>query len=162
MNTVISMDGVLRGDTGDLIIDGLMVYRAFKVLGRVTLITEIPRNMSEVWLIMHGMPDFDDLLDGSVALDPKEPLKYRQIATIRSHGSIGMYIDADPSVVAEAMRLGIPTLLYSSPQYTRPEFRPDAPKGVRKWDDLVSERNRQQAMKAVDSRTHDKEFTSFE
>jgi hypothetical protein len=162
MNTAISMDGVLRGDTGDLIIDGLMVYRAFKVLGRVTLFTAIPRSMAEVWLIMHGMSDFDDLLDGTVRIDPKEPLRYRQIAVTRANGPINMYIDADPSVVAEAMRLGIPTMLYSSPQYVRPEFRPDAPKGVRKWDDLVNERSRQQAMKAVDPRLKDEEFSTFE
>ena len=162
MNTSIAMDGVLRGDTGDLIIDGLMVYRAFKVLGRVTLFTDLPRSMAEVWLIMHGMPDFDDLIDSSVRIDPKEPLRYRQIAVTRSNGPINMYIDADPSVVAEAMRLGIPTMLYSSPQYVRPEFRPDAPKGVRKWDDLVNERSRQQAMKAVDPRLKDEEFSTFE
>ena len=70
----------------------------------------------------------------------------------RAKGAVHLYVDADPAMVAEALRLGIPTLLSSSPSYARPEFRPDAPKGVRRWDDLMAERTRQQAMLAVDHR----------
>jgi len=74
-----------------------------------------------------------------------------------------MYVDADPTVVAEALRMGITSLLFSSPQYSRPEFRPDAPKEIRRWDDIVSERTRQQAMKAVDARfSNQDDLVNFE
>lgn len=162
MNIVLSLDGVLRSDTGDLVTDGLFMYRSMKVLGRVILLTSMDRQMAEVWLMMHNMSDYDELIDSSVALDPSEKLRHRQLAVARTRGEITMYVDADPSMVAESLRLGITSLLFSSPQYSRPEFRPDAPKGVRRWDDLVGERTRQQALKAADYRLQQDDLASFE
>jgi len=163
MNIVFSLDGVLRGGAGDLVTDGLLLYRSMKVLGRVVLITEMDRPLAEVWCMMHNLGDYDDLLDPSVLVDPAENVKYRQIAVARSRGPITMYVDADPTVVAEALRMGITSLLFSSPQYSRPEFRPDAPKEIRRWDDIVSERTRQQAMKAVDARfSNQDDLVNFE
>lgn len=152
MNTVLSLDSVLRSDTGELILTGIPVYRAFKAVGRVTLLTSMPQQSAEVWCMVHKLNNYDDLIDNSVALDFEEELKFRQLSVARTKGSIDLYVDGDPGVVAEAMRRGIPSLLFSTPQYIRPEFRPDAPKKIRRWDDLIAERNRQQAMIAVDAR----------
>lgn len=102
--------------------------------------------------MVHKLNNYDDIIDDSVVVDPAEPLKFRQLSVARTRGTVDLYIDGDPGVIAEAMRRGIPSLLFSSPQYVRPEFRPDAPKGVRAWDELIGERNRQQAMIAVDER----------
>jgi hypothetical protein len=162
MNIVMSMDGVLRSDTGEFLPDGLIVYRAFKSIARVVLLTSMEAKKAETWLAMNKMPDFDDLIDNSVKVDPTERLKDRQIKVARSRGSIEFYVDADPLMVAEAMRLGIPALLMTTPAYIRPEFRPDAPKGVRPWDEIVAETNRQQAMKAVDYRIKDPDLANFE
>jgi hypothetical protein len=164
MNIVMSLDGVLRSDTGELVTDGLVMYRAFKILGRVTLITSLAENMARVWLMMHNLSDYDLLLDSSSSLDPAETLKQRQLAIARSRGTANIYVDADPGMAAEAIRLGITSVLISTPYYSRPEFRPDAPKGVRRWADIVEERTRQQALKAADTRLKmdDSEALGFE
>jgi hypothetical protein len=162
VNVVFALDGVLRNDVGEVVLDGIPVYRAFKAVGRVILITELERKAAEAWCAINHVFDYDDLLGPEVTVDPDEPLKHRQIAAARQRGQVHMYIDGDPAMVAEALRLGIPSLLLSSPSYARPEFRPDAPKGVRRWDDLMAERTRQQAMKAVDYRTQQPELAAFE
>ena len=162
MNVVIALDGVLRNDVGELVLDGLPVYRAFKAVGRVILLTDMDRPAAEAWCAINRVYDYDDMLGPEVAIDPDEPLRHRQIAAARSRGQVHLYVDADPAMVAEALRLGMPTLLSSSPSYVRPEFRPDAPKGIRRWDELVAERTRQQAMIAVDYRVQQPEMANFE
>lgn len=163
MNIVLSLDGVLRSDTGELIVNGLYAYRGFKVIGRVILLTEMERQKAEVWMMMHNLSDYDDLIDESVSVDPAEVLRFRQMEVARSKGPVDLYVDASPAYVAEALRRGMTSLLFSSPEYARPEFRPDAPKGVRQWDDLVAERNRQQALKTADIRIKkDTDLVGFE
>lgn len=162
MNTVLYLDGVLRSDTGDLIPDGLILYRSLKTVGRVTILTGLDRTAADVWLLMHNMSDYDDIIDNSVEIDPDEPLKVRQVSVARSRGVIDLYLDADPGMVAEAFRLGIVSLLFLVPKYARPEFRPDAPKGVRPWDELVAERTRQQVMRQADNRLRNDELVNFE
>ena len=162
MNIALCMDGVLRGDTGDLIADGLIVYRSLRSVGRVVILTSLDRQAAEVWLMLHNLSDYDDLIDESVAIDPEEPLRMRQLSVARSRGTVDVLVDADPEVVAEGFRRGMTCLLFLVPKYARPEFRPDAPKGVRKWEDMVAERTRQQAMKSADSRMKDDDLVNFE
>jgi hypothetical protein len=162
MNIVMSLDGVIRSDTGDLIPSGLIVYRGFHSLGRVVLLTELDRVRAEAWCVLHNLADYDDLIDGSVAIDPEEPLRLRQIHVARSRGTVDFYLDADPVWVAKAFSMGMTALLFSHPSYARPEFRPDAPKGVRPWDELLAERTRQQAMIATDRRLNKDELVTFE
>jgi hypothetical protein len=163
MNTLLSLDSVLRSDTGELILNGIPVYRAFKSIGRVTLLSSTDREMTEAWCLIHKLNNYDDLIDNTVVIDPDEPLKFRQLSVARTKGSVDLYVDGDPGAVAEAMRRGIPAMLFSSPKYVRPEFRPDAPKAVRPWDELMAERTRQQAMFAVDERvTKPDELANFE
>jgi hypothetical protein len=152
MNIVISIDGVLRSDTGELITDGLILYRSLKTVGRIILLTDDERDRVEVWLMMHNLADYDELIDSSVSVDHHETLRFRQMSVVRNRGVVSLYVDAHPTYVAEALRRGMTTLLFSCPQYARPEYRPDAPSGIRPWDELVAERTRQQAMKAADYR----------
>lgn len=162
MNIVLCLDGVIRSETGDFVTDGLILYRSLHTVGRVVLLTSLDRPAADTWLMMHNMSDYDDLIDSSVTLDPAENLRVRQLQVARTRGNIDFYVDADPGMVAEAFRQGITSLLFSMPKYARPEFRPDAPKGVRKWDDIVAERTRQQAMKSADVRLKNDDLIGFE
>ena len=162
MNIVFCLDGVLRSETGDFVSDGLILYRSLHTVGRVVLLTSLDRTAADVWLMLHNLSDYDDVIDSSALLDPAENLRTRQLQVARSRGSIDFYVDADPGMVAEAFQQGITSLLFSIPKYARPEFRPDAPKGIRKWDDIVAERTRQQAMKSADSRIRNDDRIGFE
>ena len=162
MNTVLSLDSVLRSDTGELILNGIPVYRAFKAIGRVTLLTGLDRRTADAWCMTNNVMDYDDMIDASVLLDPDEPLRHRQLDVARTRGRVDLYVDADPAYVAEGMRRGLTSLLFNDPSYARPEFRPDAPKAVRRWDEIVAERTRQQAMIAADSRLFDDDLARYE
>ena len=162
MNIVISMEGVLRKATGELITDGLILFKAMKAVGRVVVLTEMPRDMAEGWMAMNHLDDFDDLIDVTAGVDPAENLRIRQIHHARSRGRVDYYIDADPRMIEEALRLGVCSLMFVSPEYRRPEFMPDAGNGIRPWDDIVAETTRQMAMKAAGKQRASEDSGQFE
>lgn len=162
MNIVLSLDGVLAGPTGDLVQKGLIVYRAMKSIGRVVLLTDMTTPRARGWLTINNINDYDDLIDSSVEIDPSEDLRSRQIDIVLSRGPISLYVDADPLRATAGLRRGLSTLLFAESEYSHLMFRPDVPKGVRPWDEVVEERNRQQAMKASDRRVHASEMGTWE
>jgi hypothetical protein len=75
------------------------------------------------------------------------------ITAVRALGyDLEFYVDADPAGAAQAMAMGQTTLLFASPSYARPEFRPDAPKELRRWADIEAETVRQRTLLATDNR----------
>lgn len=75
------------------------------------------------------------------------------ITAVRALGyDLEYFVDADPSGAAQAMSIGQTALLFASPSYARPEFRPDAPKELRKWSDIEEEAVRQRSLLATDER----------
>lgn len=162
MNIVVSLDGVLCGPTGDLVQKGLIVYRAFKSVGRVILLTEMTTQRAEGWLMINNIVDYDDLVDDSVSIDPKQDLRARQLEVVQSRGPVSLYIDADPDRSTMALTRGVPTLLFAESEYAHFKFRPDVSKSVRPWDDLVAERTRQQALLATDRRAKAAEMGTWE
>lgn len=162
MNIALSLDGVLRGPTGDLVHKGLLVYRAFKSVGRVVLLTGLERAQAEGWLLINNINDYDDLIDASVALDPEEGIRHRQLLVCQAKGPVSVYVEADPDWASTGLRLGITTLLFAESEYSHYLFRPDAPKTVRPWDEIVAERTRQQVLAATDQRLKPMDMGTWE
>lgn len=162
MNIALSLDGVLRGPTGELVQKGLILYRAMKSVGRVILLTELERERAEGWLTINNVIDYDDLIDNSVVVDPAEDLRERQIRVLLSRGPVSLYVEADPARSATGLTLGLSTVLFVESEYSHYAFRPDSSKTVRPWDELVAERTRQQAMIATDKRLRPAEIGEYE
>lgn len=162
MNIVVSLDGVLCGPTGDLVQKGLIVYRAFKQMGRVILLTEMPTQRAEGWILVNNVVEPDDLIDCSVEIDPKQDLRERQLEVVLSRGPVSLYIDSDPERATVGLKKGISTLLFAESEYSHFRFRPDVPRSVRPWDELVAERTRQQALIATDPRARAAEMGVWE
>ena len=135
MNIILSLDGVLRAESGEPNRTGVLVYYALNNLHRVAFITKDGFADTKHWLNSHGIIGFDDLLDNSVALEG-EDLKKRQFTLSRQKAPVELYVDSDPSMCAWVMSQGIPTLLVSNPSYLPIEHRPDAPSKVRKWSEI--------------------------
>jgi len=162
MNVVLNINGVLRDSSGVLKTDGLILYKMIKATCRVVLLTDMSLEMAQAWLAMNHISDYDDIVGPVYGLEDYD-LIIRQIELARSQGEITYLVDADPSVVTEALRQGICSLLFVSPIYSRPEFRPDAKKGFRRgWSQITEEKNKQLALKAADNRLRRNEGSRFE
>lgn len=162
MNIALSLDGVLKKPTGELIQKGLLTYRALKSVGRVVLLTELSRQQAEGWLLINNVMDYDDLVDSSVAVNPDQSLRERQLEVCMSRGPVSLYVDAHPEHAALGLEKGLTTLLFVESLYSHYGFRPDVDKSARPWDELVAERTRQQAMLAADKRLKAAEMGTWE
>ena len=136
MNILLSLNGVLRAESGEPNRAGVILYYALNAGHRVAIITKDDKADAEHWLQSHGIIGYDDLLDNSVEL-AGEDLKQRQFRVSRHKAPIEMYVDSDPEMCAWVFEhQNVPTLLVSHPSHLPVEFRPDAPRKVRAWNEI--------------------------
>lgn len=148
------LDGVLRRITDSQAVDpnGRMLFEGLKVLGRVTFLADgytRDRTNIEHFLKFQRISDYVDI-DISVLSDGPDTVARRmtQINRLRRTGAINFVVEPDPKIAAALMADGVPTLLYMHPQFTVPSWRPDFHGRLRRWDDLVSETERQESLRA--------------
>lgn len=152
MNILVDLDGVLRGHRNDEPVStGILVVGALSAYNQITFITELSTARVNQWLNENKVVDFDNVIDSSVHLEG-EVLKQRQILLARARGPIELFITSNPSLWAFAFEQGIPSIMFGVPGYLRAEFRPDAPKAVRAWDDIVEAVSKQNELMTKDKR----------
>lgn len=128
--------------------DGRALWNMFSesYMGRICLVINeaYPRDLMESWLKSEKFkPSMYEVLG-----EPNVALKAEKIHRIGAiFGRPSWYVDNDPVVCAKTLALGIPTLMVGCPYVLRPEWVQQ--KGMRQWDDLVDEMNRQ-ALKAAE------------
>jgi len=151
VNVLLALDGVLSSESGEPIRAGVILYYALANAHRVTIITSRKTDDAEQWLQGHGIINYDELLDSSVALEGDD-LKKRQFLLARSKAPLEMYVDSDPAMCAWAFESqNVPSVLFSHPGYARVENRPDAPSKVRKWSDIEASVTRVNLAKAKEA-----------
>lgn len=145
---IVALEGVLaRASDATLlsqpIPNGITLYQALKKVYKIAIATsERDKDKVTHWLAVHGVKDYITVV---------RPDKNRQLATViddrrdgllelRAAGcALDLLVDSSPAVVAMAMHQGVTGLLFASPAYARPEFRPDAATSVRQWDAIATE-----------------------
>jgi len=162
MHIIVDLDGVLREPRNDTpIAQAIQVVGALSAWNQISLITEMSRPAAEQWLNQNKVVDFDHVYDGSYYLEG-DVLKFRQLKAARAKGRVDMVITTDPKLWVYAFEQGIPAMMFGMPDYLRAEFRPDAPKAVRAWDDIVSAIEKQNEMRTKDARITRTETFRFE
>ena len=148
MNVLVFLDGVLKNNSNAPILQGVALYRSLQAQRR-TLILCDERELTEVWLRENKIVRIDDLLcmEDFDFDDPFSLVEY-----CRSKGTVELVVTADPELATTILDSGIPTLLFLSPKYIRPEFRPDAPRGAKAWADLTASLDKQDELYREDPR----------
>lgn len=162
MHIVVELDGVLRGHKHDEpILPGIQMVGALSAWNKITFITEMSAAEAEQWVNVNKIFDYDNMIDSSIGLIG-EDLKHRQLKMARANGSVELFITGNPKLWAVAFDLGIPSIMFGIPSYTRPEFRPDAPKKVRAWADIEEAVKKQNELRTKDARINRTEGIRFE
>lgn len=123
---------------------GISLYRSLRSHGEVVLHTEDDLDKVRTWLGVHLPGERPALFDG-----PKLDIVRR--VRLRNYDLL-FYVDASPAACAAVMRRGVPALLFAVPEYSRPEFRPDAPQRQPEWAELAGELASQRSMADTDLR----------
>jgi hypothetical protein len=128
---------------------------------RIQYMTEMTKDEAEYWFDINKVVDYDLLIDSSVGLEG-EDLAERQIKYARARGPIELFITNNPKHWVFAFDQGIPSVLFAVPAYTRLEFRPDAPKKIRTWDEIEEAVKTQNQVRTKDARLLRTESLNFE
>lgn len=142
---VLAIEGVLSADgrgiaTSEPIPAGTQLYVALRKYYKLVLVThDDNEERIERWLDQQGIKSHTLLVTGAgTGRDPQE--RKAQLTDLRGRGfPLDLFIDSSPAAVAAALQLGVTSLLFSSPRYARPEFRPDAKTAVREWATMEAE-----------------------
>lgn len=161
MHILVELDGVLRSRTQEPIATGIQMVGALSAYNQISLMTNASTPEVTQWLDINKVVDFDNVFDASLTLAGDE-LEHRQIKFARSKGKVDLFITNNPTLWAYAFDLGIPSVMFGVPSYTRPEFRPDAPRKVRAWSDIEEAIEKQNAMRTQDARLTRTEALNFE
>lgn len=161
MQIVVELDGVLRTQDDKIIPTGILMYSTLAAFNRMTILSSLPKDATERWLNINKIVDFDLIIDSSVKLED-EDLTERQISVARSRGAVDLFITANPKSWVFAFDHGIPSAMFGVPAYSRVEFRPDAPKRVRAWDDIVKAIEVQNEVRTKDVRLTRTDGLNFE
>lgn len=122
-----------------------------KYMGRICVVSahEYDRPVFEDWLKRERFKassyEFIDEVDAVLTAE-----KVHRIGS--SFGRIDWYVDNNPRVCAETLKLGISTLLAASPYVVRPEW--NGGRFIKEWGALVNEMDNQ-ALKAAEKTWRD-------
>jgi hypothetical protein len=161
MQILVDIEGVLKGQKEEPIGTGILMVGTLSVYNSLIFMAPGTESQIKYWLDNNKVVDYDRIIDGSVGL-VDENLKQRQIKLARSKGPVDLFITNDPELWAFAFDMGIPSAMFGVPSYTRVEFRPDAPKKVRAWNDIEEAIKQQNILRTQDARLKKTEALNFE
>jgi hypothetical protein len=148
MSVLVFLDGVLRKDIGSPIVQGVALFRSLQEKRRTVILCK-EKSEVEIWLRQNNIIKVDDVVSHE---DAKSTTDVDLVEYCRSRGYVDTVVTADPDVAKELLERGITSLLFLSAKYIRPEFRPDGRKGVKSWEALQHEVDRQEELYREDPR----------
>jgi hypothetical protein len=147
-------DGLIQSTPIEI---GLKLFHSLRTSNPIILVSNDTVEHTDYWLKTQGIgKDHYALLMTPQPVDRSEPLAevpLRQLDRLMGMGhNLGLLISADPYVVKEAVKKGVPSLLFAHPTYARPEWRPEHSPGMRAWAEIEEEQTENLVKLALDER----------
>ncbi|CAB4121968.1 hypothetical protein UFOVP27_31 [uncultured Caudovirales phage] len=136
MSAILALEGVLKTETGDPIPEGIKLFRILSEFYRIVISSDLDTKQTEHWLRSHMIVGYGEIYDSSLFFTGQD-LRSRHLAVAKSKGKVELFIDADADYCAEALSMGIPTIMFASPTFVR------LSRDVKPWEDLQVEVARQ-------------------
>ena len=149
------IDGVLRSSTGAPIYQGLGIYKLLQEANKIYVFSnDVARD--ERWLRENKLWNNTDDLIGPDVANGDPDVEFRQVQHCRTlGGSFEMVITSNPDLAARLLEKGVTSLMLLHPVYIDEKFRPDGRKGVKSWNDIKAEIEKQQDQLSEDRRIKD-------
>lgn len=141
MTVMISLDGVLRTETGDPIHTGLKLFRTLLMTYRVGVATDGTLEEAEHWLRSNLLTGHAEIYTNALAFEGQD-LRLRQLAIAKVNGEIELFIDSDVDRCAAALKAGVPVILFASPKFVRTKRK------IKPWSHIQDEITAQKELTA--------------
>lgn len=138
---VVRVEGILRESSSRVPLDdGTRLYHCLAAYYKLILRTNSNSDEIERWLGVHGFKEHFNVYTPEIDGMDEYLLGLSQLYKIREDGEhVDLALDPNPEVVAKYLREGVTCLLYSSPKYSAPIYRPDYDGKVRPWTAIETE-----------------------
>jgi hypothetical protein len=149
---VVTIEGVLRKLT-----DGSRISEGVNLLVQLTNMHDSQHPYNVVFLTHGDAASVEEWLDmcdlSGLVLGARED-RVAQLRRIRHEWGypIELVLEPDPAIAADLMANGYTTLLWLSPGYSHPEWRPDNEYSMRTWDEIKSSRKKDIHRRTTDVR----------
>ena len=151
---LIVVDGVLRKlSGGSPIPEGVRLYQSLVMTGGVILLSEDGTPATTDWLELNGCVQHDFVR----VTPPGQPMVHRVNVLRREGYPVDLVVVPDPDDARLLIAAGLNTVLFTHAEYAHPDWRPDAPKGVQTWAEIVDYAKSQARAKATDVRLRNEE-----
>ena len=155
---IISLEGVLVEGT-DLKASpptktGRILYESLRSQFQLLILSTDPSPaLAREWLKREHYAGYGSVFSrpDNTILSPVD-WKVSKIREMQSEGwPVMLYMDSDPAAIRAAFLEGVPTALIATPRFGRPEWRPDADRGIKPWNALVDTLEQEQLLKAPEA-----------
>lgn len=136
MAAIVALEGVLKNEVGDPIPDGIKLFRVLAESYRIIISSDMSGDLTDHWLRSNLIIGYGEVYDSSMFYEGQD-LRLRHLDIAKSKGKVELFIDPDADYCAEALRIGIPTMMFASPIFVRTTRK------VKPWDELTAEVDRQ-------------------
>jgi hypothetical protein len=136
MAAIVALEGVLKNEVGDPIPEGIKLFRVLAESYRIIISSDMTFEQTDHWLRANLILGYGEVYDNSLFFEGQD-LRSRHIAVAKSKGKVELFIDADSDYCAEALSMGIPSMMFASPRFVRTTRK------VKPWEDLKNEVDRQ-------------------
>ena len=154
MSVLVFLDGVIRRRADhSIIMDGAAIYKSFNENYRVLIVTD-DKEKTDIWLKTNNLAKkIDDIVE--IEDTPLGDAEFYTVERERAKGKIDFVVTEDADLTKRLIEVGIPVLVFLNPRYTRPEFRPDTRSGIKSWELITEELDKQQGLYLDDNRLDD-------
>lgn len=129
---LVSLDGVLKTETGDPIPEGIKLYRILAEQYRVVIASDLSREETEHWCRTNLIIGYADIYDDRYFYEGQD-LRLRQLDVAMAIGRVELFVDVDSDYCAAALAKGVTVIMFASPKFVR------RTRMVKKWDHLKQE-----------------------
>jgi hypothetical protein len=154
MSIVVLLDGVVRNPRNQApISEGVLLYKTLNEVNRVIILAD-DKERTDIWLKKNNMAKvLDDITE--IEKSVVEESRLATIKSILSKGRVEFVVTDDVELSKHLLELSINVLVFLHPRYAKPEFRPDGRAGVKSWESITDELDKQQGLLLDDERVSD-------
>jgi hypothetical protein len=151
MSVIVLFEGVISNPRKQApITEGVLLYKTINESNR-TIILAKDRERTDIWLKKNNMAkNMDDIIQISDSV-VEEP-RLASIKSLMSKGRVEFVVTDDVDLAKTLVEMSVTVLVFVHPKYVKPEFRPDGRTGMKSWDAITEELDKQQGLLQEDPR----------
>ena len=151
---IVTLEGVLKTETGDPIPEGIKLYRILAEHYRIVISSTMDFEKTDHWLRSNLIIGYADIYDTRYFYEGQD-LTERHIDVAKAAGKVSLVIASEGDVCAYAITNGIASVLFTNPKFVKTK------REIKAWQ-VVAEEVERQRLALLDAHLSSNKSKRFE